>query len=118
MGSGKSTLLYALAALLPLERGSVTVDDKPFSQADRRRAGILFQNPDDQLFNATVYDDVAYSLRTAGADEAEERALEVSERLGDKGPLGPQPLQAQLRPEEAGGAGLGGGLRPRVPLVR
>jgi len=45
---------------------------------------VLFQNPDDQLFNPTVYDEIAYALRSLGVPEDEVRARveETAERLG------------------------------------
>ena len=94
MGSGKSTLLYALANLIPLDRGSLTVEGEPFSEKDRRKVGIVFQNPEDQFFNATVFDEIAYSLRALGFGEHEvrEKVLEISAELGvrellDKSPF-------------------------------
>ncbi len=95
MGSGKSTLLYALAGLLELEKGELTLDGKPFSEEDRKKVGILFQNPEDQLFNATVYDEIAYSLRTMGLDEEEERkrVLAVARELGIESLLNKNPFK-------------------------
>ena len=69
-GSGKSTLLRVLAGLCFPERGRVeffgeplTEDalcQEPFARNFRRRVGVVFQNPDVQLFNATVFDEVAF----------------------------------------------------------
>lgn len=69
-GSGKSTLLRLLDALYFAEGGSVTfcgesltekrlLDDE-FSFQFRRRVGFVFQNPDAQLFNPTVFDELAF----------------------------------------------------------
>jgi len=95
MGSGKSTLLYALAALVPLERGKVTLDGEPFSDEHRRRVGLLFQNPEDQLFNATVFDEIAYALRSAGLDEefVKEKVVETAARLGIEKLLNKNPFK-------------------------
>ena len=68
-GSGKSTLLYALNGLIPhylngTMQGTVTVcekDTRKFRIAElSRNVGMVFQNPDAQLFNATVEDEIAF----------------------------------------------------------
>ncbi len=64
-GSGKSTLLRLLVGLLRPGKGSVFAFGRVRSSEDdffevRARAGLLFQNPDDQLFCATVAEDVAF----------------------------------------------------------
>jgi cobalt transport protein ATP-binding subunit len=66
-GSGKSTLLLHLNGILPEKPGStgtVSVQGKPIAAANleeiRRQVGLLFQDPDDQLFCATVEEDVAF----------------------------------------------------------
>src|SRR3972149_10865005 len=60
-GAGKSTLLYHLNGTL-MGRGKVTIlglsVEKKNLQKIRRRVGVVFQNPEDQLFCPTVYDDV------------------------------------------------------------
>lgn len=71
-GSGKSTLMQHLNGLLRPQVGSVEVDgiDIGSTKADLRRlrsiVGMAFQNPEDQLFEALVGDDVAYGLFQAG----------------------------------------------------
>jgi cobalt/nickel transport system ATP-binding protein len=70
-GSGKSTLLRLLDGLYFPETGSVTYRgeqlteesfaDDGFAFAFRRQVGLVFQNPDSQLFNPTVFDEVAFS---------------------------------------------------------
>ncbi len=69
-GSGKSTLLRILDALYFPSSGSVTfkgealteqrLQQEEFSLNFRRRVALVFQNPDVQLFNPTVFDEVAY----------------------------------------------------------
>ena len=64
-GSGKSTLAKHMNAILQPTRGTVWVDGIDTSQEDqvwavRQRAGMVFQNPDDQLFMPTVGEDVAF----------------------------------------------------------
>lgn len=86
-GSGKTTLLLTLAGLIKPERGEVLLDGKPLrSQLPeaRRRIGVLFQDPDDQLFNPTVREELLFALEQLGLGEAEKsrRVSEVSELLG------------------------------------
>ena len=79
-GAGKSTLLQHLNGLLPSKlsgSASVTIDGVPVSQptiADvRRRVGFLFQDPDDQLFCPTVFEDVAFGPLNLGLSDDEAR---------------------------------------------
>jgi energy-coupling factor transporter ATP-binding protein EcfA2 len=77
-GAGKSTLLWHLNGLLP-ERHSqnpaVTVLGIPVVQTNlasvRAKIGLLFQNPDDQLFCPTVWEDVAFGPQQLGKGEPE-----------------------------------------------
>ena len=66
-GAGKSTLLLHLNGLLPEEKnndGTVVIFDKPITsealEEIHQTVGLLFQDPDDQLFCATVFEDVAF----------------------------------------------------------
>jgi cobalt/nickel transport system ATP-binding protein len=69
-GSGKSTLLRILDALYFPSRGQVSFNGQPlalealqdeeFALSFRRRVALVFQNPDVQLFNPTVFDEVAF----------------------------------------------------------
>ena len=75
VGAGKSTLLLALLGLLPCSAGVLCADGHPLVgeasfAALRRRAGLLFQSSDDQLFHASVAQDVAFGPRAAGLDAA------------------------------------------------
>jgi energy-coupling factor transporter ATP-binding protein EcfA2 len=85
-GAGKSTLLLHVNGLLRgaghVAVGELLVSERTLPEI-RRRVGFLFQNPDDQLFMPTVYDDVAFGPRMQGlpAEEVErrvERALAVT----------------------------------------
>ena len=71
-GSGKSTLLLHMNGYLLPTEGSVTVGDvllqKRTAEEVRRRVGVVFQNPDDQLFMPTVFDDVAFGPLNLGLD--------------------------------------------------
>ena len=69
-GSGKSTLLRILDGLYFPERGTVQVFNEPLSEEHlqdeafalrfRQRVALVFQNPDVQLFNPTVFDEIAF----------------------------------------------------------
>ncbi len=63
-GAGKSTLLLHLNGYLTPLRGTIRIGDYNLSKnninAARRSVGMVFQNPDDQLFMPTVFDDVAF----------------------------------------------------------
>lgn len=97
-GAGKSTLLLHLNGLLPERRGgaglhshgsdgvgrgsgqpSVWIDGLEVNVRNgpevRRRVGLLFQDPDDQLFSTTVLDDVAFGPRNLGKTPAEALAI-------------------------------------------
>ena len=65
-GAGKSTLFQMFNGLLQPDAGQVVVDELPVVHENfstvRRKVGMVFQDSDDQLFNATVYREVAYGL--------------------------------------------------------
>nr|WP_239521884.1 ABC transporter ATP-binding protein [Geodermatophilus sabuli] len=74
-GAGKTTLVLHLNGILRGGRGAVRVAglpvDRQHLQEVRRRVGIVFQDPDDQLFMPTVGEDVAFGPRNLGLPEAE-----------------------------------------------
>lgn len=88
-GAGKTSLFLALVGIIPLTKGSVTVDTAELlpeaetpggkrkaavmREEIRRRVGLVFQNPEDQLFMPQVYDDIAFGPRNMGLDETEVR---------------------------------------------
>ncbi len=78
-GSGKSTLIRHLNGLLPVQQGELIYQGEPLVGEHLRRArleiGVLFQDPDDQLFCSTLYDDVCFGLVNQGM------ALETVEPL-------------------------------------
>jgi len=73
-GAGKSTLLLHLNGVIN-GTGSIRVDGMECNKHNfgkiRARVGVVFQNPDDQLFSISVYDDVAYGPRYQGLSKAE-----------------------------------------------
>jgi energy-coupling factor transporter ATP-binding protein EcfA2 len=90
-GAGKSTLLLHLNGVLPEQLGSlpaVTVYGLPITVENlpsiHRSVGLLFQNPDDQLFCATVFEDVAFGPQQFGYPEERIRSIvkEMLERVG------------------------------------
>jgi cobalt/nickel transport system ATP-binding protein len=87
-GAGKSTLFQMLNGLLSPDRGEVVIDGLPVTRenfaAVRRKVGMVFQDSDDQLFNATVHREVAYGLvnMRMPADELEATVKWALEAVG------------------------------------
>ena len=77
-GAGKSTLLLHLNGSLPATGGAVLLGGVPLTRATlaaaRRTVGLVFQDPDDQLFMPTVAEDVAFGPRNAGWPPAQVEA--------------------------------------------
>jgi cobalt/nickel transport system ATP-binding protein len=87
-GAGKSTLLQHLNGCLEATSGQIRIGDMPLTKGTlpdiRRTVGMVFQNPDDQLFMPTVFDDVAFgplNLGLVGAD-VEKRVTEALVQVG------------------------------------
>ena len=76
-GSGKSTLVQHLNGLILPTSGKITVDGMDLAEkgtdrrAIRRRVGLVFQYPENQLFEETVEKDIAFGPKNLGLDEAE-----------------------------------------------
>lgn len=76
-GSGKSTLVQHLNGLILPTSGQITVDGMDLAdkntdkRAIRRRVGLVFQYPENQLFEGTVAKDIAFGPKNLGLDEAE-----------------------------------------------
>ena len=94
-GSGKTTLLMLLDGLIFATEGQVLfkgtqlseqlLESEDFGKAFRTEVGLMFQEPDVQLFNSTVREDIAYgpeSLGLGGVDERVKRAGAGMELLG------------------------------------
>ncbi len=88
-GSGKTTLLHLIVGLLRPASGEIVAFGKPRRrEADfhevRRRAGLLFQDTDDQLFCPTVAEDVAFGPLNLGKPRTEARQIvaETLDRVG------------------------------------
>jgi len=78
-GSGKSTLLLHLNGYLLASKGGVRIGDCQLTSKNinvvRRSVGMVFQNPDDQLFMPTVFDDVAFGPLNMGFSKEEAEAV-------------------------------------------
>jgi cobalt/nickel transport system ATP-binding protein len=74
-GAGKSTLMLHLNGLLGDAEAPVRISGLPMTRENlpqiRARVGLVFQNPDDQLFSPTVFEDVAFGPLYMGYDEEE-----------------------------------------------
>ncbi|MFC7488766.1 energy-coupling factor ABC transporter ATP-binding protein [Knoellia sp. CPCC 206453] len=87
-GAGKTTLVLHLNGILEAGAGSVTVSGLPVVRENhleiRRRVGIVFQDPDDQLFMPTVHDDVAFGPANLGlrGEELERRITAALAAVG------------------------------------
>jgi cobalt/nickel transport system ATP-binding protein len=87
-GAGKTTLVLHLNGILTAGAGAVTVSGLPVTRANlgeiRRRVGIVFQDPDDQLFMPTVRDDVAFGPANLGlrGEELDTRVLRALAQVG------------------------------------
>lgn len=88
-GAGKSTLLKACIGMADIKEGTIDVDGHVLSSDRktsknavrdvRRKIGMIFQDPDDQLFMISVMEDVMFGLRNAGMDE--EEAMKKAESI-------------------------------------
>ena len=91
-GSGKSTLIQHLNGLLKPTTGEILIEgnniwDNPKEiRKVRSRVGLVFQYPEYQLFEETVYDDIAFGPKNMGlsGDELKERVLEICDLVGVK----------------------------------
>lgn len=87
-GAGKSTLLQHLNGCLEPTRGTIHIGHTLLSKSTlptiRRTVGMVFQDPDDQLFMPTVFEDVAFGPLNLGFSpaSAEQRVCEVLELVG------------------------------------
>jgi cobalt transport protein ATP-binding subunit len=110
-GAGKSTLMLHLNGIIKTQTGSVRIGGLEATQANlgriRSMVGLVFQNPDDQLFSLRVFDDVAYGPLYMGLPESEIRER-VAAALAAVGMTGFE----ERRPHE-----LSIGERKRVALA-
>jgi len=87
-GAGKTTLVLHLNGILEPSAGAVSVSGLPVTKPNlrevRRRVGIVFQDPDDQLFMPTVREDVAFGPRNLGirGPELDRVVLDALDQVG------------------------------------
>lgn len=87
-GSGKSTLILLIAGLLTPSKGQIKVFGQSTSSKDfsklRSRIGIVFQDPDDQLFTPSVKEDIEYGPKNLGlpAEVISKRCDHILEDIG------------------------------------
>lgn len=86
-GAGKTTLMLHLNGILKgkghIEIQGLEINPETVREI-RKRVGIVFQNPDDQLFMPTVFDDIAFGLKNIGLTD-EEIKIRVRESLNEVG---------------------------------
>ena len=87
-GCGKSTLVQHFNGLLKPEEGNIYIDGKLMNHSNikdmRKQVGLVFQYPEYQLFESTVYKDIAFGIRSEGLSHDEEyrRVLDAAEKTG------------------------------------
>ena len=108
-GSGKSTLLRILAGLY-FGKGLYKFKDgivnkKSIDKSFRKSVGIMFQNPESMIFNPTVYDEIAFSLREFDIEDIEDRVFQIAKEFDISNLLKKNPLS------------LSGGEKQKVVLA-
>ena len=113
-GSGKSTLMQHLNGLLKPEAGEILLDgvdiwsNKKITRESRFRVGLVFQYPEYQLFEETVYKDIAFGPKNMGLKSAEiDRRVREAAKL-----VGLTDTQLQVSPFD-----LSGGQKRRVAIA-
>jgi cobalt/nickel transport system ATP-binding protein len=120
-GSGKTTLLQLFSGILTPHEGEIFLCGKRLDRKTRneafRYAGLLFQDPNDQLFCTHVREDIAYGPKNLGLDAGEvERLVSTAMDLMEVGHLANRPIH-MLSHGEMRRVGLAGLIAMRPPLV-
>ncbi|WP_322814146.1 ABC transporter ATP-binding protein [Chloroflexus sp.] len=112
-GAGKSTLLLLAAGILRPQEGQIRLGDTPISYSRsglrhlRQHVGLVMQSPDEQLFSASVWQDISFGPLNLGLSPAEARcAVHEAAALCDVSDLLDRPTHA-----------LSGGQKARVALA-
>ena len=112
-GSGKSTFFLCLNGILRPDEGRVLIDGEPVSYTRkglldvRKKVGIVFQEPDNQLFSASVFQEISFGILNLGVDE--ETARQEVEKVIRELKITP----FQNRPAHA----LSGGQKKQVAIA-
>lgn len=112
-GSGKSTFFLCLNGIIKPDKGRILIDGNEIQYTRkglldvRKKVGIVFQNPDEQLFSASVYEEISFGILNLGVDEetARKAVEEVIEEL--------EITEFQDRPAHA----LSGGQKKQVAIA-
>lgn len=88
-GSGKSTLFLLMNGVLEASKGNIFLDDEKIIYNEknlnklRKKVGIIFQDPDTQIFAPTVFQEIAYGLENLGysREKVEKKVMETLEQL-------------------------------------
>lgn len=120
-GSGKTTLLKLFAGILMPKKGDIFLSNKKLDKKTRydafRHMGILFQDPNDQLFCTHVREDIAYGPKNLGLDPEEvERLVNTAMDKVDVRHLENRPIH-MLSHGEMKRVGLAGLIAMRPPLI-
>lgn len=94
-GSGKSTIVQHLNGLIPTEKGHIFLDGKDIWEEPKKikdirfRVGLVFQYPEYQLFDETVFKDISFGPKNMGLsdEEVKKRVLKAAEMMGISGSL-------------------------------
>ncbi|MCL2254278.1 MAG: energy-coupling factor ABC transporter ATP-binding protein [Lachnospiraceae bacterium] len=97
-GAGKTSLLLSLVGILLPQSGQIRLGNEVLQKKNLRRIrsqiGMVFQNPDDQLFMTSIFEDVAFGPRSYDLDEAETKERVANtlkklriEHLAERSPL-------------------------------
>lgn len=87
-GAGKSTILMQLTGILLPSKGGIYIEGTLINKKNlpqiRKELGYVFQNPEDQLFMTSVYDDIAFAPRNykLNEEEVKEKVINVLKKVG------------------------------------